>query len=548
MLKDAKISTRIMYLLAVLGGGYLLLLILVQFSASATHRRMSLLSTSLFPAALKIQDAEANFERMKKHYGDAVVLQDQGALLNGDKDAEATASALQALHSTLEFSPELSKQTQDLQAQFTAISSREHDTYTAILGAKDGPSDDLMSQVGGLGKDNQTLTTDMAELAKNISLNFQKQLDAVDSDSRRTRGVGITMMILAMLGCFAAWKFVQSKVVKPLRLLALRMQDIAQGEGDLTQRIQVNGHNEIDEVGIWFNVFIERIEEIVRRVADHANTLGSAATELSHTAQEISGQADHQQDQAQQISVTIRQMSSAVQEISKTTQSAADDARQAEQSAHTGGKTVTSAVHTIEELMRVNEVTSKRIEDLGRSSDAIGKIISVIGEIANQTNLLALNASIESARAGEHGRGFAVVAGEVRRLAERTSSATKEIDATVQQIQLGTSEAVESMRSSMGHVQIGVDAARSANDALSSIIQGAESVQHLVSQIASAATEQSYAAQSVSSNINQITSLIGHTATGSRQSVEACEQLSHLASELANLVGAFKVGAQPIRR
>ena len=136
----------------------------------------------------------------------------------------------------------------------------------------------------------------------------------------------------------------------------------------------------------------------------------------------------------------------------------------------------------------------------------------MINEIAGQTNLLALNASIEAARAGEHGRGFAVVAGEVRRLAERTSEATKEIDQTVRAIQQGTGEAVEAMRSSMSHVQSGVDSARSAGEALNSIIHGSESVQKMVTQIAAAATEQSYSTQSVAANVNEIAAIIEQTA------------------------------------
>jgi methyl-accepting chemotaxis protein len=240
--------------------------------------------------------------------------------------------------------------------------------------------------------------------------------------------------------------------------------------------------------------------------------------------------------------MTMNEMSSAVLEISNTTQSAAVDARKAQDSAVSGGQTVQATVKTIAELLKANQETSAKIEGLGRSSDAIGKIVIVINEIAGQTNLLALNASIEAARAGEHGRGFAVVAGEVRRLAERTSSATKEIDQTVRAIQQGTAEAVEAMRSSMGHVQTGVNSARSAGEALTSIIHGSESVQQMVTQIAAAATEQSYSAQSVSANVNEIASIIQHTAASSQQSVEACQQLAHLANELTDLVGAFKVG------
>ena len=542
MFGQMKIKTRILGILAVLAGGYLLLLAMVQLSATSTHSRMSQIFTSLFPAALKMQEAEAAFERMKKHYGDAVVLQDTKSLDGGAKDAEAVAAALEQVKTVLASSPELGKQADNLLAQFASIRSRDHDTYAAILAAKDGPSDTLMAQVGALGKDNKTLTDDMVVFDKAISASFQTQLDAVDAWSVRSRVTGLIMLAFAILVCGAAWWIVQSKVVLPLGALALRLQDIAEGEGDLTRRIDVQGHNEIDEVGIWFNVFIGRIEEIVRRVAEHASTLGSAATELAASARETATQASQQQEQAARISATMSEISTSVLEISQTTQNAALDARKAEESAHTGGQTVQTTVQTIGELLKSNQETSFKIEGLGRSSDAIGKIVNVINEIAGQTNLLALNASIEAARAGEHGRGFAVVAGEVRRLAERTSEATKEIDQTVRAIQSGTAEAVEAMRSSMGHVQSGVDSARSAGEALSSIIHGSESVQKMVTQIAAAATEQSYSTQSVSANVNEIATIIEHTAASSQHSVEACQQLASLANELTGLVGAFKVG------
>ncbi|MGA7831220.1 MAG: methyl-accepting chemotaxis protein [Terracidiphilus sp.] len=536
-----KIKTRILGILAILGGGYLLQVAMVQYTATATHNRMSEISSSLFPAALKMQEAEAAFERMKKHYGDAVVLQDAKSLDGGAKDAEAVDAALGEVKTALAASPELSKQADGLIAQFASIRTRDHDTYTAILAATAGPSDDLMAQVGALGKDNKTLTDAMGSFDKSISANFQTRLDSVDAWSVRSRAVGLMMLVFAVLSCLTAWWVVQFKVVLPLRMLSLRLQDIAEGEGDLTRRVEVEGQNEIDEVGIWFNVFIGRVQEIVRRVAEHAATLGQAATELAATARETADQAAQQQEQAARISATMNEISTSVQEISKTTQGAAVDARKAEESAHTGGQTVQTTVQTIGDLLKSNQETSSRIEELGRSSDAIGKIISVIDEIAGQTNLLALNASIEAARAGEHGRGFAVVAGEVRRLAERTSEATKEIDQTVRAIQQGTGEAVEAMRSSMSHVQSGVDSARSAGEVLNSIIHGSESMQRMVTQIAAAATEQSYSTQSVSANVNEIAAIIERTAASSQQSVEACQQLASLANELTGLVGAFKV-------
>ncbi|MGA2535696.1 MAG: methyl-accepting chemotaxis protein [Terracidiphilus sp.] len=537
-----RIKTRILSILAVLAGGYLVILAMMQLSSSVTHRRMSEISNSLFPAALRMQHADASFERMKKRYGDAVVLQDAASLKGAEADADATAGSLEDVKNALASLPELSQQAQNLVTQFSSIRSRDHDTYATLLAAKDAPSDDLMAQVGALGKENKAFSDNMGLVDKAIVAGFQTQLDVVDAWSLRSRVTGLAMLGFVLVVCAAAWWVIQSKVVLPLRSLAARLQDIAEGEGDLTRRIEVHGNNEIDEVGIWFNVFIKRIEQIVRLVAEHARTLGEAAAELAATAHETANHAAQQEQQAQRITTAMSEMSSAVQEISHTTQDAAEDARNAEESAHSGGRTVQTTVEAIGNLLTANQETSSRIEDLGRSSDAIGKIVNVINEIADQTNLLALNASIEAARAGEHGRGFAVVAGEVRRLAERTSSATKEIDLTVQAIQEGTKVAVEAMRSSMNHVQSGVDSARSAGEALTSIIRGSGSVQKMVTKIAAAATEQSYTTQSVSGNVNEIAAIIKQTAASSQHSVEACQQLSRLASELSGLVGNFIVG------
>src|ERR1700679_1876538 len=201
MFGQMKIKTRILGILAVLATGYLLLVGMVQLSSTVTHSRMSEISSSLFQAALQIQGAESAFERMKKHYGDAVVLQDAKSLVAAEKDADATAAALNDVKTSLASSPELSKQADDLLARFASIRSRSHDTYAGILAATSGPSDDQMAQVGALGKDNKALTDDMGQFDKAISANFQKQLDAVDAWSLRSRIAGMVMLGFVVLVC-----------------------------------------------------------------------------------------------------------------------------------------------------------------------------------------------------------------------------------------------------------------------------------------------------------------------------------------------------------
>ena len=536
-----SIRVRILGILGVLATGYLLLLAMAQFTAGATRVHMDRLSDFVFPSAMWIREAQGSFDQMTKRYKEAVVLEDPGTLATADKDGAAVEASLTSLREIVADSPDLARRVDDLVVRLADIRTRSHDTYGALLDSKDNASAGLQNQVVTLATDDKNLMAAMQTLNETIGLEFRGERDAIDMWSARSRIAGVVMLMIALTGCAGAWWVLQYKVLRPLNRLARRMQDIAQGDGDLTDRVEVHGHDELDEVGSWFNVFIERIEQIVLRVTENACALGEAATGLAAIAHETATQSAMQRDQAMHITASMGEISTAVHQISETTQSAARDARKAEENAHSGGRTIQSTVATIQQLLVANQATATKVAELGQASDGIGTIIGVIDDIANQTSLLALNASIESARAGEHGRGFAVVAAEVRRLAERTSRATREIDQTVRAIQAGTAEVVEAMSSSMAHVESGVGSARSAGDALTSIIQGSEAVQKMVTQIATASMQQSYATQSVNANLNEISTIIETTTRSSARAVDACDRLSNLAADLNELVGAFKV-------
>ena len=185
--------------------------------------------------------------------------------------------------------------------------------------------------------------------------------------------------------------------------------------------------------------------------------------------------------------------------------------------------------------------TAKQIAELGKSSVKIGHIIGVIDDIADQTNLLALNAAIEAARAGEQGRGFAVVADEVRKLAERTTTATKEIAEMIQTVQEETKSAVAAMETGTRQVEAGVQTTSQAGDSLKEIIRMSDNVGEMITQIATAATEQSSASEEINQNIERITTLVRESAEGSRQSAKACEDLSALALDLQKTVAQFRL-------
>jgi len=536
-----KIKTRILGILGILAGGYLLLLAMVQTSATITHSRMSQISSSLFPAALRMQEAEAAFERMKKHYGDAVVLQDTASLTGAEKDAEDTATALGAVKTALVPAPELATQADNLLTQFASIRSRDHATYAAVLANKGGPSDEMMSQMGALGKENKSFSDAMSNYDKAIAADFQRQLDTVDAWSVRSKLTGLVMLIFAVLSCASAWWVIQFKVVLPLRSLALRIQDIAEGEGDLTRRVPVEGRNEIDEVGIWFNLFLDKLQDVMRKVKSDTQRLTAASEELNASASRMAQGADAQQGQTAMVATAMHQMAAIVTEVSRNSDAAALKTRQAADDARDGGKVVEQTISMMHAVTESVDQVSRQIAGLGERSNQVGKIVEVIDEIAGRTNLLALNAAIEAARAGEQGRGFAVVAGEVRNLAERTTNATKEIGAMIGAIQHETQAAVQAMGQGTVQVRKGVVATGEAGSKLRLIIEGADEAAGMVNRIAAAATEQSTATDEVNSNVNQIAQISNETAIGARTSAKACVALTELALDLDSLMSKFKL-------
>ena len=303
----------------------------------------------------------------------------------------------------------------------------------------------------------------------------------------------------------------------------------------------VRDQDEIGKASAILNEMKNSLRHMIHSVAENAELVASAATELAASSQQLSGHTDAHRSQSQQVATAVHEMAAAIEEVSSNASRAAQQAQGAQQQALQGGEVVTKTVAAMNDLDRASRGTSRQVEELARSSTEIGRVISVISEIAEQTNLLALNAAIEAARAGEQGRGFAVVAGEVRRLAERTGQATQEISGMITSIQAEAQKAVDSITSEIRQVNESTAAASRAGSALQGIIESSENVKDLISQIATASTQQAAATEEVNRSMAEIASLIDLSAAGTRDSAKASTDLSRLAVNLQNLVSQFQI-------
>ena len=330
-------------------------------------------------------------------------------------------------------------------------------------------------------------------------------------------------------------------VIKPVQEGSSALAVMA--TGDLTVRMWGEYQGDLQLIKESINKVGTSLEDALRKVGEAVSATASASSQISSSTEEMAAGAQEQTSQAGEVASAVEEMTKTILENSKNASVAAETAKLARVSAEQGGKVVDDTVNGMKRIASVVNKSAETVKELGRSSDQIGEIISVIDDIADQTNLLALNAAIEAARAGEQGRGFAVVADEVRKLAERTTKATKEIAGMIKKIQSDTTGAVQSMEEGTQEVERGIELADKAGTSLKEIVGVSQKVTDMVTQIAAASEQQSSASEQISKNVEGISKVTGETAQGTQQIARAAEDLNRLTDNLQTLVGQFKVGS-----
>jgi methyl-accepting chemotaxis protein len=366
-------------------------------------------------------------------------------------------------------------------------------------------------------------------------------LDDVADHMRVIRiSVGIGLLFVLALSMLLTW-IVSATITRPVKAVVDAIKDIAEGESDLTKHLPVLTDDEIGALSAGVNAFIEKLHEVISKVSFSSVKVAIAANRLHSTAEGIATGSEDVVDQSTTVATAGEQMSSTSGDIARNCQFASEGAQRASQSAQNGAAVVDATIVVMQQIAEKVQESAKTVESLGTRSDQIGAIIGTIEDIADQTNLLALNAAIEAARAGEQGRGFAVVADEVRALAERTTRATREIGEMIKAIQTETKGAVEAMGHGVRQVEAGTLEAAKSGEALKEIMEQINDVAMQVSQIATAAEEQTATTGEISANIHQITEIVQNTAQTAQESLTAASHMNENAEELTAILDRFKI-------
>ena len=540
MLKNLSLTAKLSLVPAVALVGLVLYVVYTSLQLSATDSRLVLLETRSYPTLEKADAVIFQFSRVPALLNNAVAAGEPGILDEAREVLQQIDSQQQALASLLS---EQRQQHQALSDWRKAVRDYADNALAASTKLIDGSAsfDDLRPSLDRMASDlaqAQKLGSDFRAQAYD---DFQQTLVQTREANAATTRLGIILSLaLVVLVSLGAWLVIRSVMVN-IRGVITSLQSIARGDGDLTQRVNVESNDEIGAMIELFNSFLDKLQRTIRQIIEAANPLGQVSKELYKLTQGSEENAKSQQHHTDSITRDILTMTGSIQEVAQRSQQASDEANSAARQAATAREHVGSLSTGISDLGDSVMGAVKAMEQLEEETQEVGSVLTVIRSIAEQTNLLALNAAIEAARAGEQGRGFAVVADEVRNLAQKTAASTAEIQQIIQRLQNSANTVLNVMTSNGEKSRASIERSIEATQLLEAIAGTVNQIDELNAGIAQFTQEQI----GLSSSIRQETQVLQQdaqaTANGAEATARLGEQLVSTGDHLRAATGQFRV-------
>ncbi|NOH22273.1 methyl-accepting chemotaxis protein [Vibrio europaeus] len=367
------------------------------------------------------------------------------------------------------------------------------------------------------------------------------QKDIVFADLASAKTSAITTALVATVISVILALLIMNVLYRPILVLKETIAGLSQGNGDLTQRIEVKTNDDLGQISEGVNAFIANLQNMlleIREVTDHLN---ENVDRMKDQSQRNSAILQNHVQETEQVVTAIEEMNSTAESMATDAANTAQLTHKASEASTTSKNTVTQAQNNVQELVDDVSTASDNVNNMASETDGINTILGVIGDIAEQTNLLALNAAIEAARAGEQGRGFAVVADEVRNLASRTKTSTEEIEAALASLLRGSQSVVDSMDSTKQKCAQTAEGAGEVAESLDVMTEFVTDINDLSTQIATAAEEQSSVTQELSRNMSAINDIVGELDSNGQQALEEAQNISDMNQKLTGIVGRFKL-------
>jgi methyl-accepting chemotaxis protein len=493
---------------------------------------LALAKNADYPALNALRSMTAAFEGEQDALKNAVLAGDKGGLDNAKAKAELFNKAL------AEFAAIDAHEASVLHTQFDAYNAAAQDASAIMLQIKQGDTEKLIPLMQSTSA---ALAETLAHAQKARDADFSSNLENSQQAIQRGIWVGISSLVLALLVLGAVSWFIINSITHSFEAITERVRDMASGGADLTRKIQIASQDEFGEIAKWINQFIEELHGLICGVSNVSSEVKGAAGQMHGATKALTVGVQSQSAAASTISASINSLSVTISHMSEGATNATASINASAESATRGGEVMAETVQKIRVTAdRVSEAATL-VAALGEDSEKIGSVTQVIKDIAEQTNLLALNAAIEAARAGEQGRGFAVVADEVRKLAERTSLATVEINQIVTKISGGIGRTMECIGSGRDSALSVREEAEVTQSALSEIISHVNEINGVIMNISTSIKEQVTVSAEIGREVEQIVSA---SQEASREAEDAERQsvgVDAAAQHLADIVGKFKL-------
>ncbi|MCQ4266471.1 MAG: HAMP domain-containing methyl-accepting chemotaxis protein [Pseudomonas sp.] len=540
MLKNFSLTAKLSLVPAVALFGLVLYVLYTSLQLSATDSRLERLETRSYPTLEKTDAVIFQFSRVPALLNNAVAAGEPGVLDEARQVLQQIDTQQQSLATLL---ADQRAQQQALEEWRTAVRGYADNALAASGKLIDGSAsfDDLRPSLDRMASELAQAQQLGSTFRAQAYGDFQQTLAQTRETNAATTRLGIVIsLVLVVLVGLGAWLVIRS-VMANVRGVIASLQSIARGDGDLSQRVNVESNDEIGAMIELFNGFLDKLQGTIRQIIEAANPLGQVSKELYQLTQGAEENAKSQQHHTDSITRDILTMTGSIQEVAQRSRQASDQANAAARQTASAREHVSSLSTGISDLGDSVMGAVKAMEQLEEETQEVGSVLTVIRSIAEQTNLLALNAAIEAARAGEQGRGFAVVADEVRNLAQKTAASTAEIQQIIQRLQNSANTVLNVMTSNGEKSRASIQRSVEATELLQTIARTVNQIDELNAGIAQFTQEQI----GLSSSIQQETQVLQQdaqaTANGAEATARLGEQLVTTGDHLRAATNQFRV-------